>query len=152
MYSFEEHKIAINLYSKYDLEVNPVLKVLGYPSSRILYKWHKEFANQGGFLKRHTRKSIYSDEQKKLAIDYYLNHGKSLATTIRHLGYPSRIALSSWIKSTSLFLGKSCDTSKYKVRFSFNKRKQAVFNLCQKNTSGENIPKSHGIPKSTLYQ
>ncbi|NBK99047.1 MAG: transposase [Erysipelotrichia bacterium] len=152
MYSYQERKIVINLYIKYGLQVNPVLKELGYPSSGILYKWYKEFTNQGGFLKRHTRKSIYSDEQKKLAIDYSLNHGKTLANTIRHLGYPSRIALSSWIKSTSLFLGKSCDTSKYKVRFSYNKRKQAVFDLCHNNTSGENIPKSHGIPRSTLYQ
>lgn len=152
MYTYEERKIEIDLYMKYNLQVNPVIKELGYPSRLILYKWYKEFINQCGFLKKHAKKSIYSDEQKKLAIDYYLNHIKSLAHIIKHLGYLSRIALSSWIKSTSLFLGKSCYTNKYKVRYSYNKKKQAVFDLCQRNTSDENITKSHGIPRTTLYQ
>jgi len=34
MYSYKEHKIAIELYIKYDLQVNPVVKELGYPSRR----------------------------------------------------------------------------------------------------------------------
>lgn len=32
MYSLEQRRIAVELYIKYDLLVNPVVKELGYPS------------------------------------------------------------------------------------------------------------------------
>lgn len=82
MYSYEERKTAIELYIKYDLQVNPVIKELGYPSRRILYKWYKEFIEQQGFPKKHIKKSMYTDEQKHSAVKYYFEHGKSLAQTI----------------------------------------------------------------------
>jgi hypothetical protein len=63
MYSLEQHRIAIELYIKYDLQVNPVVKELGYPSRRILYKWYEEYLERGEHLRTHTRKSPYSYEK-----------------------------------------------------------------------------------------
>lgn len=40
--------MAVELYIKYDLQVNPVVKELVYPSRRILYKWYKEYLERGG--------------------------------------------------------------------------------------------------------
>ena len=39
MYTYDQRRKAIELYLKYDLQVDPVIKKLGYPSRRILYKW-----------------------------------------------------------------------------------------------------------------
>ncbi|BBF42410.1 mobile element protein [Lachnospiraceae bacterium KM106-2] len=91
MYTYDQRRKAIELYLKYDLQVDPVIKKLGYPSRRILYKWYKEYISQGGFPEKHTKKSIYSDEQKHTAIEYYFNHGRTLSHTIQVLGYPSKI-------------------------------------------------------------
>ena len=122
MYSYEERRKAIELYIKYDLQVNPVIKELGYPSRRILYKWYKEYIEKAGFPEKHTRKSKYSDEQKRLAVEYYFNHGRTLAHTIRTLGYPSKITLRSWIDEASPVSTKRCNTSKYTVRYSQDKK------------------------------
>ena len=152
MYSYEERRKAIELYIKYDLQVNPVIKELGYPSRRILYKWYKEYIEKAGFPEKHTRKSKYSDEQKRLAVEYYFNHGRTLAHTIRTLGYPSKITLRSWIDEASPVSTKRCNTSKYTVRYSQDKKKQAVFDLCERSTSAENIAKSHEVSRSTIYE
>ncbi len=134
MYSYEQRKIAIDLYIKYDLQVNPVIKELGYPSRRILYKWYKEFLELGGLPHKHTKKSNYSDEQKKIAVDHYFEHGKSLANTIRKLGYPTKVTLRSWIDEVSPVSTKRCDTGKYVVRYPYSKKKQAVYDLCQRES------------------
>ena len=122
MYSYEKRKIAIALYIKYDLQVNPVIKELGYPSRRILYKWYKEYIKQNSVPIKFINKSNYSDEQKNLAVMYYFEHGKMLSSVIRVLGYPSRITLRSWINEVSPLSTKSCDTRKYTVRYSQEKR------------------------------
>ena len=40
----------------------------------------------------------YTDRQKRAAVDYFFDHGKCIARTIRALGYPrSKESLASWI-------------------------------------------------------
>ncbi len=78
MFSYAERRVTINLYIKYNLQVNPVIKELGYLSRQILYKWYKEYIEKNGFPKKFIKKSNYSDEQKNKAVMYYLNHGKVL--------------------------------------------------------------------------
>lgn len=152
MYSYEERKTAIELYIKYDFQVNPVIKELGYPSRRILYKWYKEFIAQQGFPKKHIKKSIYSDEQIHIAVKYYFEHGKSLAQTIRVLGYPSKMTLRGWIDEESPISTKRCDTNKYMIRYSEEEKKEAVLELCERQNTAQVIAQSHGVPRTTLYQ
>lgn len=152
MYSLEQRRVAIELYIKYDLQVNPVVKELGYPSKRILYKWYKEYLERGDHPEKHTRKSLYSYEKRKQAVEYYMNHGKSLANTIRKLGYPTQITLRSWISEIYPDSKKRCDTHKYKIRYSYAKKKQVVLDHCKRETSSENIAKCYGVPRSALYR
>ena len=42
-------------------------------------------------------RSKYSAEQKKVAVEHYLNHGRCLAATLKALGYPCRETLATWI-------------------------------------------------------
>lgn len=152
MYSLEQRRIAIELYIKYDLQVNPVVKELGYPSRRILYKWYKEYLERGGYPQTHTKKSPYSYEKRKYAVEYYMEHGKSLANTIRKLGYPTHVTLRSWITEMYPDTEKRCDTYKYKVRYSYNKKKKVLLDHCKRSTSSEIIAKSHGVPRTALYR
>lgn len=39
----------------------------------------------------------YSDEQKRVAVEHYLNHDRCLAGTLKALGYPGRGTLSVWV-------------------------------------------------------
>jgi len=42
-------------------------------------------------------KPKYSDEQKKMATQHYLDHGRCLAATLKALGYPCRETLAAWV-------------------------------------------------------
>lgn len=152
MYSYDERRVAIKLYIKYNFNVNAVVKELGYPSRRILYKWYKEYIEKDGIPDIHTKRSVYSDEQKKVAIEHYQNHGRTLSNTIRALGYPSQITLRSWIDEVSQVSTKRCDVNKYLIRYSDETKKEAVFNLCERDGIAEDVCKSYNIPRSTLYR
>lgn len=75
-----------------------MLYFLGYPSPRELRRWYEEYVANGDLS--HTRKnnSRYTEEDKRKAVDYYLQHGKNISCTVRKLGYPSRMLLDNWIK------------------------------------------------------
>jgi putative transposase len=65
---------------------------------KTLDKMVQDVFETGVFLEQYSRSSKYSLEQKKTAVDYYLEHGRNLSRTIRALGYPSRETLRSWCK------------------------------------------------------
>ena len=98
MFSYEERKKAVDLYFKYHKNSAAVIRELGYPSRGALRCWIKEFNEEGNLHEKHKRKSKYTDEQRKQAVDYYLEHGKSISKTIRAIGYPNRYTLSLWLK------------------------------------------------------
>ena len=41
-------------------------------------------------------KPKYSDQQKEVAVEHYLNHDRCLAGALKALGYPCRETLSAW--------------------------------------------------------
>jgi len=89
---------AIELYIKYDRSIADTIRELGYPSRGALARWYKEYQKNGCLRRSYERKNHkYSLEEKKAAVDYYLEHGRSLRRTIRAMGYPSVAALTKWI-------------------------------------------------------
>ena len=98
MYSAEQRKKAIETFARFSCSAADTIAELGYPNRHTLRNWWKEYQIGGdGFLERRHRRPKYSDEQKQDAVDYYLEHGKSLARTIRAMGYPSREMLGNWV-------------------------------------------------------
>lgn len=82
----EEQKIrAIELYFKYGKKLAPVVRELGYPSKRNLRRWIRSWQAGGGAKESIRHKHRYSDEQKQVAVEHYLNHGCCLAFTSRML-------------------------------------------------------------------
>lgn len=98
MYSREQRRKAIETFIRFEHSVADTIAELGYPNRHTLYNWWKEYQLSGEeFLERKRRKPKYPDEKKRAAVDYYLEHGKSLTKTIRAMGYPSREMLGNWV-------------------------------------------------------
>lgn len=90
MYGAEQRKKAIETFARFGCSAADTIAELGYPNRNTLRNWWKEYQIGGDeFLERGHRRSKYSDEEKQDAVDYYLEHGKSLARTIRAMGYVS---------------------------------------------------------------
>lgn len=97
MYSAEQRKKAIETFARFGRSAADTIAELGHPSRVTLRSWWKEYQISGDrLLERRRRRPKYSDEEKRGAADHYLEHGKSLARTIRAMGYPSREMLGSW--------------------------------------------------------
>ena len=99
MYSYEERLTAVKLFIKYDHGYKAVFRELGYPpSSHTIKLWYKEYMQNGDLHKSFIKYNKYSDEQRKTAIQYYIEHGRSKSRTVKALGYPTRQQLTEWIK------------------------------------------------------
>lgn len=90
MYSAEQRKKAIETFARFGCSEADTIAELGYPNRNTLRNWWKEYQVGGDeFLERGHRRPRCSEEEKQDAVDYYLEHGKSLAWTIRAMGYAS---------------------------------------------------------------
>ena len=89
MYSFEEKMKAVNLYIKYHHKAAPVIRELGYPDRHMLAKWYKQYEATGTLPKKVEGRQKFTEQQKQIALQYYWEHGQSIACTIRYLGYPT---------------------------------------------------------------
>jgi putative transposase len=97
---------------------------------------------------RYSRSPKYSFEQKKAAVEHYLEHGRNLSRTVRALGYPSREMLRSW-----------CDelapgTRKKRVgglQYTREQKKEAVVALCTRTGSAKDVAEEFGVTREALY-
>ncbi len=72
---------------------------MGYPTKNSLKAWCEEFEKSGDLQKEYVRvKPKYSEEQKNLALEHYVNHGRSFSFTLRALGYPCRQILDAYVR------------------------------------------------------
>ena len=98
MYSYEDRNRAVRLYIKLGKRIGATIRQLGYPTKNALKSWHREYEqgrdSQMGYVRLRSK---YSAEQKKVAVEHYLNHGRCLAATLKALGYPCRETLATWI-------------------------------------------------------
>ena len=101
MYSYEDRMKAVQLYVKYDMNMAVVIRELGYPSRGMLYNWYREFESDGALRNDNERgHSKYTVEQRKQAIQYYLEHGRSISRTIKALGVSLMLLIRNYIAIT----------------------------------------------------
>ena len=149
MYSRENFQKAIELYLKYDKSVASVIRELGYPSYKTLPRWYKRYLKeQETGIVRHTRRSKYSMEQKKAAVEHYFEHGRCLSRTMRALGYPSRVQLGLWLNELAPGTRKSRVGG---VRYTREQKESAVIALCTREGSALEIARDFGITRAALY-
>ena len=137
----EEQKIrAIELYFKYGKKLAPVVRELGYPSKRNLRRWIRSWEAGGGVKESIRHKPRYTDEQKQVAVEHYLNHGCCLAFTSRALGYPCTDVLARWVNERypdrrRIFTSTANPVAPFEPEVN----RQAVMALCTRQVSASEI-------------
>lgn len=156
MYSLEDRTKAVELYFKYGGASAAVRRELGYPSKRTLKLWVGEYKTTGALHEKYcgVRRSKYSKEQKQLAVDYYLEHGRSLRRSIDVLGYPNRETLRQWLDEAipdrqGLRGRRSLDP---KVELTCEQKEEAVLDLCCSEDPAKEVAAKYGVSRAALYK
>lgn len=90
MHSTEQRKLAIETYIKLDLSAADTVAELGYPTRHSLGAWHRDYLGHGEARPpKRQREPRFTLGMRRAAVDYCLAHGKSLAGTMRKMGYPA---------------------------------------------------------------
>ncbi|MEQ8200680.1 MAG: IS3 family transposase [Syntrophomonadaceae bacterium] len=151
MYSREERMKAIELYIKYDKCIADVVHELGYPCRQLLPRWYKAYLNEletGVLWDRYTRSPKYSPEQKKAAVEHYLEHGRNLSRTVRLLGYPTKQALRLWCDELAPGIRKKRGGG---LKYTQEQKKEAVIALCTRTGNAQDIAREYGVTREALY-
>ena len=99
MFSTEQRKIAIETFIRFDHSYADTIAELGYPTRHSLRAWHRDYLEHGEVRPpKRQREPKLALGMGQAAVDCCLAHGKSLARTMRRMGYPaSRECLCDWI-------------------------------------------------------
>lgn len=153
MYSKEQRQKAIDTFIRFDHSYADTVAELGYPSTAALKLWWKEYEKTGsvGECVIH-RESKYSEQQKREAVSYYLEHGKSLSRTMRALGFPkSRSYLVDWIDKLAPGKRKVRNAHCNQKPISMVDKVQAVVELETREEAAEEVAKRLGVTRSAPY-
>lgn len=152
MYSYEDRIRAVKLYIKWGKRLNATIRQLGYPTKNALKGWYREYLNRQDVRAGYVRSwQKYSAEQKRIAVDYFMDHGQCMAFTMRTLGYPSRETLKAWIDDSHPELRRHIVTKAANVQHAPAHRAAAVLDLCTRQTSAKAIAKKLAVSRPTLY-
>lgn len=153
MYSYDDRMRAVQLYLKLGKRIRATIRQLGYPTKNSLKSWHREYEQRHDLQTGYIRsKPKYLAEQKKTAVDHYLNHGRCVAATLRALGYPNRGTLSAWIGELYPDIGKRIvGRATGSVLKSPEAKQAAVIELCTREGSARVVAEKARVSRPTLY-
>lgn len=151
MFSYDERIKAVNLLIQYDMSYSTVVRELGYPERSTLKEWYKEYVKSGDVHKKFEKKDKFSNEERKRAVNYYLEHGKCVSRTVKILGYPSRPTLNKWIKKMLPEEKASCYSRNSRVKCTQEQKEKAVISLCSRNKTAKEIADDIGVTREVLY-
>ena len=153
MYSLKDKKKAVDLLIKYDYAYTQVMRELGYPNSRTtLTKWNKELKETGNLKFRYQRRSRYSNKEKIEAVTHYLEHGRNISRTIRHIGYPNRVLLGKWIDEIAFERKKVSLAGGVVVKFNLKVKEESVIGLATREDTADNVAELHQVSRTSLYK
>ncbi|HEO9022044.1 TPA: transposase, partial [Escherichia coli] len=125
MFTEEEKIRAIELYFKYGKKLPPVVRELGYPSKRNLRRWIRSWETGSGAKESIRHKPRYSDMQKQVAVEHYLNHDRCLA-----------------------FTSKTNPDAPFEPEV----KRQAVMELCTRRVSASEVARRIGVSRAVLSE
>lgn len=150
MYTHEEKIRAVELYEKSGRKAGIVVKTLGYPAPNILKRWHREYIATGSI---HSGKlSKYTDEQKQNAIDYYRENGRSIARTIKELGYPPYSTMSDWLKEAGSEHHRDCVDGSAVVKYSHEHKIPIVADYMMSGDPAYKVAARHDVSPTSLHK
>ncbi|MCL2644148.1 MAG: IS3 family transposase [Betaproteobacteria bacterium] len=152
MYSYEDRIRAVRLYIKLGKRIAATIRQLGYPTKNALKSWHREYEQchdlRSGYV--HSRWK-YSFEQRKVAVDHYLSHGRCAAETLRALGYPRRETLAAWVKELHPGTKRRIVSKAVGVAKPRQVKQAAVIEFCTREESVRVLAQKTGVSRTTLY-
>lgn len=150
MYSTEQRKLAIKTYIKFDLSVADTVAAPGYPTRHSLRARYKDYLEHGEVRSpKRQREPKFTLEMGQAAVDYYLAHGKSLARTMRKMGYPaSREYLCDWIDELAPGQRKYREPNPKAGPVPLGEKIQAVAELESRNGTTSEVAAGHGVSRT----
>jgi len=117
-----------------------------------LYLWYLAYLKEketGVIWNGYTGGARYSMDQKRKAVEHYLEYGRSFSRTARMLGYPSRQTLRQWCGKLAPCTRK---TSKGGIKYTRKQKQEAVIELCTRTGSTKEIANKHSVTREALYK
>ncbi|MGB4439132.1 MAG: transposase [Sedimentibacter sp.] len=151
MFSYEERIKAVKLLIQYDMSYSTVIRELGYPSRESLWNWYNEYSQNGDLHNDFIKQPKFTEEEKRNAVNYYLEHGKCFSRTVKKLGYPSRPVLDKWITEFAPEKKRHCRSGGSIVKYKREQKAQAVISLCSLSKSAKDVAAEHGTTRENLY-
>lgn len=154
MYSYADRMRAVKLYIQYGKRAMAVVRELGYPSRKNLRRWYDAYVEAGDLPRgyRGGRRPRYSAEQKAMAVEHYMSHGRSLAGTHRALGYPCREVLAAWIDELRPGTRRVMLSTSVHAPFTPKIRHQAAMALSERQGSAREVAQRVGVSRTMLYK
>jgi len=153
MYSKEEVEKAISTFIRFDHSYADTIRALGYPDRQTLWLWWKSYRkNDHKVIVCSKRRSKYSEDEKRKAVNYYLEHGENISRTIRKLGYPkSREYLRNWIDELAPDKRKTRQSTQTLEVFSEEQKIKIVAELEGRTGTASELAEHYGIGRTTAY-
>ena len=153
MYTIEQKRRAIEQFVKFDHSYADTVAELGYPNKVTLRLWWKKYQEVGDkMFDDCTPRSKFTPEMKQDAVDYYLEHGKSLARTMRAMGYPSsREYLCAWIDELAPGERKYRGPSRKSSPPTVEEKVRVVAALEGRSGTAQEAARANGVARCTAY-
>lgn len=147
MHSQEQRQKAVELFVETG-SYSAVTNALGYGSRWSIERWYNDFKRQGFVKESRTKWLKFTDGQKRVAVEHFLNNGKNASKTVRVLGYPSRTLLVAWVDELAPGARNRC---KDKVEYNLEQKIDAVMAFCERDATTREVAALQGIDRVTLY-
>jgi transposase-like protein len=153
MFSTEQRRIAIETFIRFDHSYADTIAELGYPTRHSLRAWCKDYLEHGEVRPpKRQREPESALEMRQAAVDYYLAHGKSLARTMRKMGYPaSREYLCDWTGGLAPGQRKCRGPNPKAGPVPLEEKMQAVAGLESRNGTAAEVAEKHGVSRTAPY-
>src|SRR5690625_2203850 len=146
---FTSNKLCNNLSQLY-IVIQSFLYILKLSFIMALRNWVEKYKGHGGVKKEITRRSKYTDKEKRKAVNHYLEFGKCYTRTCKMLGYPSRGLLTQWVKELAP------QPRKFKrngLKLTSEEKEAAVLSfLTRGDTSAQSVADKVGVSREVLYK
>lgn len=151
MYNYEQRKKAIETYLRTQ-SVSKTLRVLGYPSSKELYKWIHEYRQNGKLHKKRVKpeRIYYTEEEKAAAVQFYHDNKGSYQDAVDKIGYPSSAQLRLWVKAAEKEQEKACEILPYMIEYTKEDFIKAAIEFCANESSLVSIGQKYHIAPNTI--
>ena len=112
----------------------------------------RNMLKRAAFMKSIKDFQGFSAKQKRAAVEHYLEHGRSIARTIKALGYPHRETLRLWINEIAPNESKVCVKSHAMIKYTYEQKKEAVVELCFRDGAASKVAETYGVSRYSLYK